>query len=113
MENLKQGDIIVNEAGERKILGICGLVYILSEKNSFNTVDFFMTIKDIKDNKYTLKKKDWPEKYNDNYWSVGSDGGIGETYYDGDRVDEWRKAIGNMFKTKAEAEAYKAKMLSK
>jgi hypothetical protein len=39
--SLKQGDIIENEDGKRKILGVCGEVIFLSKVNDFRSSFFF------------------------------------------------------------------------
>ena len=38
-EDIKEGTIIVNENGEKKVLGICGQIYFLSEHRSFQEPD--------------------------------------------------------------------------
>jgi hypothetical protein len=38
MNNLQQGDIIVNEKGQKKILGVCGEVIFASATDSFEFI---------------------------------------------------------------------------
>ena len=67
LDNLEVGDILVaksrfnNKACEKKVLGICGLVYFLSEIDDFGTSCSNFTIQEIKEF-YTLKQEEEPEE---------------------------------------------------
>lgn len=52
---MQQGQIITNKNGDkRKILGVCGEVYILSYTDVFDIVGYMLTEKEIKDSGYTV-----------------------------------------------------------
>ena len=66
-DNLEVGDVLVVKAisggadYEVKVLGICGLVYFLSDSDCHNTSGKNYTIEEIKD-MYTLKPEEEPEE---------------------------------------------------
>ena len=67
LDNLEVGDILVaksrfnNKACEKKVLGICGLVYFLSCEDSFTECDCGYTIEEIRED-FTLKQEEEPEE---------------------------------------------------
>ena len=66
LDDLKVGDVLVrkvvfDKSYERKVLAICGLVYVLSGVDSFTECDCGYTIEEIKD-MYTLKQEEEPEE---------------------------------------------------
>ena len=67
LDDLEVGDILVakrhfnNKACEKKVLGICGLVYFLSEIDDFGISCSNFTIQEIKED-YTLKKEEDQEE---------------------------------------------------
>ena len=57
----KEEDILINDIGqERKILGVCGKIYFLSDITNFTRVGSYWTIEQINTFEYKLKK-DLPE----------------------------------------------------
>ena len=60
LDDLEVGDILVGVYGNKKVLGICGLVYFLSDSDCHNTSSKNYTIEEIKD-MYTLKQEEEPE----------------------------------------------------
>ena len=60
LDNLEVGDILVSQYRSKKVLGICGLVYFLSDSDCHNTSSKNYTIEEIKD-MYTLKQEEEPE----------------------------------------------------
>ena len=60
LDDLEVGDILVSEYCDKKVLGICGLVYMLSHDGDFTRCGVGYTIEEIKD-MYTLKPKERPE----------------------------------------------------
>ena len=60
LDNLEVGDILVSQHRSKKVLGICGLVYFLSDSDCHNTSSKNYTIEEIKD-MYTLKQEEEPE----------------------------------------------------
>ena len=61
LDNLEVGDILVGVYGNKKVLGICGLVYFLSRTGNFNEAERLYTIEEIK-HMHTLKQQDEPEE---------------------------------------------------
>ena len=63
MDNLEQGDILVDEVGDKiKILGICGLAYCISCNNNFDKArNSLYTLKELKDNGYKVYQEE-PEE---------------------------------------------------
>ena len=66
LDDLEVGDILVSKvvldkSYEKKVLAICGLVYVLSGVDSFTECDCGYTIEEIKD-MYTLKQEEEPEE---------------------------------------------------
>lgn len=50
----KHGDVLVNKYGKRKVLAVCGDVYVLSASHDLESCGIMYTQKDIDDNAYTL-----------------------------------------------------------
>lgn len=66
----------------------------------------------LKDHPELLEKKSgkpWRAKKGEYYYIVDSCGYVCEEYEDGDRADDYHYLTSNYFKTKEEAEAYKAR----
>lgn len=55
---VQEDDILIDNRGERKVLGICGKVIILSECNEFDVVGESFTLKELIEYGYILKKLD-------------------------------------------------------
>lgn len=63
LEDLVEGDVVINSYGyEKKILGVCGKVYMMSVSNNFDSLGDFLTIKDMREFGYTLKQEDQEEE---------------------------------------------------
>lgn len=115
MTQFKQGDIIKNSDGKRKILGICGEVYFLSWNNDFEEMCFGMTIKELKKNGYTLAEQPRGKpNLSDKYYCIDEYGDLVYRYWDGDEYDDYRYSIGNCFKSKDDEriEVYKEMLLN-
>jgi len=61
LDNLEVGDILVGKYGDKKVLGICGLVYFLSNSDQFDATDSNYTIQEIR-KRFTLKKEEYQEE---------------------------------------------------
>ena len=61
LDDLEVGDILVGEYGNKKVLGICGLVYFLSRTGNFNEAEGLYTIEEIK-HMHILKQQEEPEE---------------------------------------------------
>jgi len=61
-QGYKQGDVIVCNGFERKILGVCGEVYFLSKPNNFKLVSFSpnspKTLHEMNEGGYKLKTEE-------------------------------------------------------
>lgn len=63
LENLEVGDILVDCDGEKKVLGICGLVYFLSEYGNFDRCGLVgWTLESIKEEGLKLKGESGPKE---------------------------------------------------
>lgn len=61
MKNLKQGDIIVDEYGEREVLGVCGRIVFISHEDEFGVADSIIyTIEELIEGGYTIKEEECP-----------------------------------------------------
>lgn len=76
MKNIKQGDILQYKDGDgsRKVLGICGDVYFLSEYDDYNSCDAGYTLKEIEED-FILPKSKWKPKNGEEYYYIV---GLGE-----------------------------------
>lgn len=113
LENLQQGDVLINNNGDKvKILGICGEAYLRSMQNDFERTYSWNTLKELDNNGFTKLEveKPWPQQGNE-YFYNDSDGDCFSNYWIDSVIDEWRKATNNIFRTEAECEANKAKVL--
>lgn len=114
----KQGDIIKNEDGKRKILGICGEVYFLSFDNDFShSCGNNYTNTDLEDMGYKLalvKESKWKPKKGELYWYMCYDGIFEKVVWFNDNFDNKCYNIGNCFKSKDDPriEEYKQKLLN-
>lgn len=66
----KQGDIIKNSNCKRKVLGVCGEVYLLSWEDSFDSYGYSTTQTDLDELDYTLDSSDWCPEDGDRYYFV-------------------------------------------
>lgn len=57
-DGLKQGDIVENINGKRKVLGVCGEVYFMSIVDDFNMAATFNTLHEIIEDGYKLKQEE-------------------------------------------------------
>lgn len=103
---MKQGDILTHRNGHtRKILGICGEVYLLSKEGNKEEHFDGYTIKQIKNAGYIIPKEQWKPEKGEIYYYVDSILYIQNTIYYSDwSSDTARIESGNCFKTEAEAQ---------
>lgn len=99
---LKQGDIIVNAIGERKILAVNGDVVFIEKSNG--EVDVW-TLKKVIVNGYTLKPQAWKPAYDETYYAPAIDYSIRycSAEWTDDSTDHHRLAHNLVFKDKESA----------
>ena len=121
----KQGDILTNYNGYRKILGVCGEVYFMSYESEdtkgerLNKHFGGLTQYDLDKNGYKLytppeevetklSYKPFSPKEYDKYFLVGPSGLVlSDTYYSDGSTSKWNAESGNCFRTKEEAEYHR------
>lgn len=69
-------------------------------------------LKALIDEGILIEEPEFPQE-NDEYFSISSLGAVFADNWDSGRADLWRKASGNIFKTREQAEKYKADLLAK
>ena len=121
----KQGDILTDNNGYRKVLGVCGEVYFTSyaaediEGESLNNHFDGCTQYDLDENGYKLytppeevepklSYKPFSPKEEEKYFYVSPSGRVLSVYYYSDgSTYKWNAESGNCFRTKEEAEYYR------
>lgn len=97
LEELKQGDVISNGSVERKVLGVCGVVVMVSSYDDFE--EYYCTTTFNKLNEADYQKKSFKPKKGDRVLASDSGKGWAKRYFshmDGDKYvcfadgkDEW------------------------
>jgi hypothetical protein len=64
-DGLEEGDIIVSTNNQRKVLGICGQVILISVSNKFNRAAGSFTLSELIDNSYQLVQPESDPKSQD------------------------------------------------
>ena len=121
----KQGDILTNYNGYRKILGVCGEVYFMSYESEDTKGERLkqhfdgLTQYDLDKYGYRLytppeevepklSYKPFSPKEEERYFYVDTWGRVlNSAYYIGGGVNKWDVKSGNCFRTKEEAEYYR------
>ena len=118
----KQGDILTNDNGRRKVFGVCGEVYFMSYESKdtkgkiFNELSGGYTQYDLDKGGYKLytppeagkqlSYKPFSPKEEEIYFYVGTWGHVlSGTYYS--NANKWNAESGNCFRTEEEAEYYR------
>ena len=103
---MKQGDILTNkEGGQRKILGICGEVFIMSGLGDFTIVtDIPWTKKELIRAGYEIPRKKFVPQDGKNAWYITIDGELGVSKSWNTSFDQALIDLGNCFETQEEAE---------
>lgn len=108
----KEGDILVSGKYKRKVLGVCGEVYLLSDTDDHERYYMIGTQKDLADCNYTLEQPRWKPEYGEIYWYLDSCTASTETNCWGNFFsDHFNFKTGNCFKTQEEAGKYKQWLL--
>jgi hypothetical protein len=111
MTNIKQGDILTRKnGGTQKVLGICGEVYFMSEKNNYRRANGNVwTIIELEE-VFDLPKEKWVPDFKMEYWFITDQGEKDCATWVDDHIDRARLVFGNCFKTEEEYEAKLAKI---
>jgi len=117
MQQLQPGQFLINKNGEkRKILGVCGEVIFLSEREEFGLVDdVIWTEKELKNYGWSLIEEPWVPSLSEPYWFLDSDGGHSCSNWgiDGMEQHNFRLSIGNVYKVENDLELYKQKLIER
>ena len=109
----KTGDYIINGEDKRKILFAGGELIVVSYCNKFEQADFHnYTQKELEKEGYKLVEEDWLPTHGYRYWFVSGDGIIEWSEWVNDNSDKGYIKMGNCFKSKEQAEAYKQKLIN-
>lgn len=113
MNKYKQGDILIGTDGyKRKILGVCGEVYHISDLISLSYPDLVETDASLEAEGYTLAQPaKWVPKEGEAYWYVASSGSIWRTCWMNNEVDMGHLLTGNVHRTREDAEKYKQRLI--
>lgn len=107
-----QGQILENEEGQRKVLGVCGEVYFISIDQRFlSATSCLYTEQDLINDGYKPVPKKWVPVVDELIWVVSAFGSISSFSWYGRADYEYAYSIGNCFKTRKQAEAYRQYLL--
>lgn len=116
MEDLKQGDILKNEDGEIKVLGVCGEIIFISQYDNFEKADdCAYAIQDLKGLNFTKKEPKWYPKEGETVFFSTVDRRY-KTYsmvWTGEENQQTMFNRGIVFKLEVDAVAKTNKMLEK
>lgn len=102
---LKQGDIITTVGDEKaKVLGVCGEVIHISEKDDFEKVGYSYTEKQLIFLGWSFPKEKWAPKIGEEYYCINTIGEINVLTCKYDNYDKRLIENGNCFQTCEEAE---------
>lgn len=103
MENLKKGDVLVNDGVEFTVLTVVGeIVFIRGE--SWNSSCTFFAKDELTKEGFTIKDKPWEPKYGKRYYFINDMGNITGTIWSGDNFDNSIKNFLGIFPTREQAE---------
>lgn len=103
--NIKQGDILKSKYNDetRKVLGIAGDAYFLSNYNGYDKYYAGYTLKEIEED-FELPEEKWVPKHGEVYFFMNYNLYISRNKFYNDDVDNSIIASGNYFKTEKEAQ---------
>jgi len=125
LSDMQPGQFLVNKDGEKREILEVFKNTVIYERN-VEIINFFPdrkkeftsiikieieTIKKLKEEGWSLLEEPWVPEEDDNYFYVTAEGGIEEGVWDGGEEDRFRWKIGNIHRTKADAEKYKQKLI--
>lgn len=103
---IKKGQILKyknNNESSRKVLEIVGELYFLSDTNHKYPSQAPYIIEEIEEY-FEIPKERWVPKHNEEYFFINTITGIANTYNTNNYNDVEHVKIGNIFKTKEEAQ---------
>lgn len=110
--NYKQGDIIENKNGKRKVLGVCGEVCFMSLQNNYDeATDHCYTQKKLDELGYSLVQSDWKPEYDGTYYFVNVEGDVDRYDWCSSYSDKKRLELGNCYRTRELAEKARERVL--
>jgi hypothetical protein len=115
---MQPGQILVNANGEeRKILFVSGDLIIPSKIGNFDMASSNYTKKELEKFGWSLLEEPWVPRRGDLYYVVIHIGkekeSIKQNYWYEDKTDEFRLSMGNVHRTREDAELYKQKLIER
>jgi hypothetical protein len=113
MTKYKENDILIDKySDKRKILGVCGEVYFISQENEFEYASSVATKKDLEDIGYKLLKEEFnPKEGDEYYYPYVCYNSSNKLFWKDDEYDIKRKATVGVYRTKEESDAKLKKIL--
>ena len=107
MTTLKQGDLIKDKYGVRKVLGVCGDVVHVSFVEDHNAINYTKTESEFKANGYTWDTPAWEPEIGSIYWYIVINGeaDVQESNWDNDEHDHARRDFLGIYQTSDLGEA--------
>jgi hypothetical protein len=115
---MQPGQFLVNSLSQKnKILGICDEVICISYASDYESILGWYTKKELKQLGYSLLEEPWVPRRGDLYYVVIHIGkekeSIKQNYWYEDKTDEFRLSMGNVHRTREDAELYKQKLIER
>lgn len=111
---MQKGDILVRGNDKIKVLATLEELVFVSRINYFEVADAFnYTKQQLEEMGWKVEAKKFVPEFGQGYWCVVSDGRAMKHQWTDDSIDHFRLSIGNVHRTEAECEAWKAKLLKK
>ncbi len=113
MTKYKENDILISDYGNKKVLGICGQVYVMSKVNFFDDVDDLFTEAELEKRGYKLPEEEFNPENGDTYYYpyVNGDCSASSLWKD-DTYDRKRKATVGIYRTEEESDVKLKKILN-
>jgi hypothetical protein len=115
MTKYKENDILIDEDGnKRKVLGVCGQVYFISQKNEFKYANgAIFKEKELEDMGYKLLEEEFNPEKGDTYYSPYIyDNCSVESLWENDEYDIERKDMVGIYRTKEESDVRLKKIIN-
>ena len=110
----KKNDILVSKEGyKRKVLAVVDSLHALSYDDDYKSCGSWHTQEELDQHGYTLDSSEWTPKQGEPYWSVSL--GYKKVLvsdWDNDKIDNNRKQLNLVFKTKEQAEKRLAEVIT-